>query len=168
MGYDLGGSGSDYALTAVALGYDGVVYVLKSQKIKAGQLKTTEVDNNCIKFIEATEGEYGVRIERCGIDDAYYTTINDLNAWRYMFYNAAAVKSTMPLYDRPMLLSKLMAMGKFKLVEGECDALADELKNMVYDDKADKDIPLDNGTVNIDAYDSLFYALANNYHYLKG
>ena len=33
------------------------------------------------------------------------------------------LKGSMPLYDRPMLLSKLMAQGKFKVVEGECNDL---------------------------------------------
>lgn len=168
MGYDLGGHNSAYALVSIGVGYDGVVYVQKAKKIKAGQLKTADVDSNAIEFINYVEGKYNTQIERCGVDDAYYTTINDLNAWRYMFYNAAEVKGSMPLYDRPMLLSKLMAQGKFKLVAGECDDLIDELKNIVYDDKAEKDIPLDNGTVQIDCYDALFYALAPVYHYLKG
>ena len=168
MGYDLGGHNSAYALVSIGLGYDGVVYVQKAKKIKAGQLKTADVDTNAIEFINYVESKYNTQIERCGVDDAYYTTINDLNAWRYMFYNAAEVKGSMPLYDRPMLLSKLMAQGRFKLVEGECDDLADELKNMVFDDKADKDVPLDDGTMQIDCYDGLLYALAPVYHYLKG
>ena len=167
-GYDLGGHNSAYALVSIGLGYDGVVYVQKAQKIKAGQLKTADVDSNAIEFINYVEGKYNTQIERCGVDDAYYTTINDLNAWRYMFYNAAEVKGSMPLYDRPMLLSKLMAQGKFKLVEGECNDLIEELKNMVYDDKAEKDVPLDDGTLQIDCYDGLFYALSPVYHYLKG
>ena len=43
-----------------------------------------------------------------------------------------------------------------------------ELKNMVYDDKAEKDVPLDDGQLQIDCYDGLFYALSPVYHYLKG
>lgn len=168
MGYDLGGHNSNYGLVSIGIGYDDTVYVQKAKRIEAGQLKTADVDNNCIDFINYVENKYSTQIERCGIDDAYYTTINNLNAWRYMFYNAAEVKGSMPLYDRPMLLSKLMATGRFKLVEGECDDLVHELSNMVYDDKAEKDIPLDDGTVNIDLYDGLFYALAPIYHYLKG
>ena len=103
MGYDLGGHNSAYALVSIGLGYDGIVYVQKAKKIKAGQLKTADVDSNAIEFIKYVESKYNTQIERCGVDDAYYTTINDLNAWRYMFYNAAEVKGSMPLYDRPML-----------------------------------------------------------------
>ena len=43
-----------------------------------------------------------------------------------MFYNAAEVKGSMPLYDRPMLLIKLMAQGRIKFVE--CNDLIEELK----------------------------------------
>lgn len=166
MGYDLGGNNSAYALTVTALGYDGVVYVLKSSKIKAGNLKSSEVDRQCVDFIESVEKKYPVIVGRCGIDDSYYTTINDLNDWRYIFYNAAEVKASMPLHDRPRLLSKLMATGRFKLAADECGALCEELKNIVYDEKAEKDIPLDDGTQQIDCYDSLFYSLAPEYHYL--
>ena len=45
----------------------------RKQKIKAGQLKTADVDSNAIEFINYVEGKYNTQIERCGVDDAYYT-----------------------------------------------------------------------------------------------
>ena len=60
-----------------------------------------------------------------------------------------------------------MAQGRIKFVENECNDLIEELKNMVYDDKAEKDVPLDDGTFKFDCYDGLFYAFGY-IHYLKG
>ena len=87
-----------------------------------------------------------------------YTTINDLNEWRYIFGNACAIKSTMPLFERPMVISKLMATQRFKLVDGECVDLINTLKDMVYDDHSEKAIPLDDGTIRLDCWDSMCYS----------
>ena len=72
----------------------------------------------------------------------------------------------MPLEDRPLMLSKLMAQGRFKLVKGKCDPLVFQLQNAVFDDKSGKAVILDNGSMNIDCVDSLFYSLADEYVYL--
>lgn len=166
VGYDLGGNKSNYALVASALGYDGILYVLKAAEIEPQDLRIEDVEKAAQGFIESVESEYNTRVGICYVDDNYYTTINGLNDWRYIFDTAASVKGNMPLEDRPMMLSKLMAQGRFKLVKGKCEPLVFQLQNAVFDDKSEKAVILDDGSMNIDEIDGLFYSIADNYIYL--
>lgn len=166
MGYDIGGNKSAYGLTITAQGIDGVVYVLKSKKIQAQGMKTYDVKKACFDFIDTVEKTYGVKVQNCYVDDNYYTLVNDMNDVRYMFGVASKIKNSMPLWDRPLKLLNLMGKGKFKLVEGECDDLCNELEEVVFDDKSDKAIILDDGSTQIDTIDSLWYSMASNWHYI--
>ena len=165
-GFDIGGNLSNYALVASAVDRQNNVYVLKAKEILPQDLRPADVENAAKDFISSIEKEYGIRANNCYVDDAYYTIINGLNDWRYIFDNAACIKSSMPLQDRPLMLSKLMAQGKFKLVKGECEPLIEQLQNAVYDPKSEKAIILDDGTINIDCVDGFFYSVADCYAYL--
>ena len=165
-GFDIGGNLSNYALVASAVDRQNNVYVLKAKEILPQDLRPADVENAAKDFISSIEKEYGIRANNCYVDDAYYTIINGLNDWRYIFDNAACIKSSMPLQDRPLMLSKLMAQGKFKLVKGECEPLIEQLQNAVYDPKSEKAIILDDGTINIDCVDGFFYSIADEYAYL--
>ena len=167
IGYDLGGNKSNYGLVASALGYDGVLYVLKADEILPQQLRIEDVENCAKEFIECVESTYSVRANFCYVDDNYYTTINGLNDWRYMFNSAAFVKSSMPLEDRPLMLTKLMAQGRFKVVRDECEPLVAQLSDAVYDKKSTRAIICDDGSMNIDMIDAFFYSIADNYAYLN-
>ena len=165
-GFDIGGNLSNYALVASAVDRQNNVYVLKAKEILPQDLRPADVENAAKDFISSIEKEYGIRANNCYVDDAYYTIINGLNDWRYIFDNAACIKSSMPLQDRPLMLSKLMAQGKFKLVKGECEPLIEQLQNAVYDPKSEKAIILDNGSYNVDCIDGFFYSVADCYAYL--
>ena len=165
-GFDIGGNLSNYALVASAVDRQNNVYVLKAKEILPQDLRPADVENAAKDFISSIEKEYGIRANNCYVDDAYYTIINGLNDWRYIFDNAACIKSSMPLQDRPLMLSKLMAQGKFKLVNGECEPLIEQLQNAVYDPKREKAVILDDGTINIDCIDGFFYSIADEYAYL--
>ena len=165
-GFDIGGNLSNYALVASAVDRQNNVYVLKAEEILPQDLRPADVENAAKDFISSIEKEYGIRANNCYVDDAYYTIINGLNDWRYIFDNAACIKSSMPLQDRPLMLSKLMAQGKFKLVKGECESLIEQLQNAVYDPKSEKAVILDNGSYNVDCIDGFFYSVADQYAYL--
>lgn len=167
IGYDLGGNKSNYGLVASALGVDGVLYVLKADEILPQQLRIEDVENCAEEFIECVESTYNVRANFCYVDDNYYTTINGLNDWRYMFNSAAFIKSSMPLEDRPLMLTKLMAQGRFKVVRDECEPLVAQLSDAVYDKKSTRAIICDDGSMNIDMIDAFFYSIADNYAYLN-
>ncbi len=165
-GFDIGGNLSNYALVASAVDRQNNVYVLKAKEILPQDLRPADVENAAKDFISSIEKEYGIRANNCYVDDAYYTIINGLNDWRYIFDNAACIKSSMPLQDRPLMLSKLMAQGKFKLVNGECEPLIEQLQNAVYDPKSEKAVILDDGSYNVDCIDGFFYSVADCYAYL--
>ena len=166
VGFDIGGNLSNYALVASAVDRQNNVYVLKAKEILPQDLRPADVENAAKDFISSIEKEYGIRANNCYVDDAYYTIINGLNDWRYIFDNAACIKSSMPLQDRPLMLSKLMAQGKFKLVKGECEPLIEQLQNAVYHPKSEKAIILDDGSYNVDCIDGFFYSVADCYAYL--
>lgn len=162
IGFDIGGNGSAYAMTCSAQSRDGVVYVLRSRKKQAPDLPMEKVERFALDFIDSTERDYKIRIDNVNCDHSN-VIINTLNEQRYIFGKTYKP----PLEDRPFLYSVLMAQGKLKFVDGECDDLIDELRNLVYDEKQEKAIPLDDGTMQIDTYDSFTYSLAANWHYLN-
>ena len=166
IGYDLGGNKSNFALVATGITRDNQVVVLRAVEIIPEDLHLEDVEKAAIEFIQGVEKDYNCRAEYCYIDDNYYTTVNSLNNWRYIFDSAAHIKASMPLEDRPLMLNKLMAQGRFKLVKGECEPLVEQLQNVVFDDKAEKAIIQDNGEMNIDCVDSLYYSFADSYFWL--
>ena len=167
-GYDIGGNGSAFSLVCSAQDYNGTVYTLRAVKIQPKNLKFKDVEIACIDFIKGCEKDYSVEVTNCYVDDNYYLIINGLNEWRYIFDTAARVKNTMPLFERPVVLSKLMATGRYYIVEGECEPLKNELCEAVFDPKAEKTVILDDGSMQIDTLDSLWYSLADDWHYLEG
>lgn len=166
VGYDLGGNKSNFALVCTAIGFDDKVYVLRAEEIEPENMKLSDVENYAIKFIQKVEKDFNCEVNYCYIDDNYWTTVNSLNDWRYIFGSAATIKCSMPLEDRPICLSKLMATERFYLVDGECEPLIKQLQNAVYDDRAEKAVILDDGSMNIDEIDGLFYSIADDYLYL--
>lgn len=166
-GYDIGGNGSAYSLVCSAEDYNGIVYTLRAVKFQPEKLKYSDIEKACIDFIKGSESDYKAEVTYCYVDDNYYLTINGLNEWRYIFDTAARVKNTMPLFERPVVLSKLMATGRYYMVEGECEPLKEELCEAVFDPKAEKTVILDDGSMQIDTIDGLWYSLADDWHYLE-
>lgn len=166
IGYDLGGNKSNFALVATGITYDNKVIVLKAKEIEPQDLSLADVEQAAKDFILEVEQKYNVSVDYCYIDDNYYTTVNSLNNWRYIFGSAAHIKASMPLTDRPLMLTKLMATERFKLIRGECEPLIYQLQNLVFDDKSEKAIVKDDGSMPIDCYDGLMYSVADDYLYL--
>lgn len=161
VGFDIGGNGSAYALTCSAYGYDNKVYVLKSEKTQAAELKMSDIERLVMKFGKAVEDKYGVNIAMLNCDHiaVIVNSLNDNTKYR------ADLCYKPPLEDRPFLISKMFADDRIKFVEGECDDLIDELRNLVFDEKSDRAIPLDDGTMQIDTWDSLIYSISGQWNY---
>ena len=161
MGFDIGGNNSAYAMTCTALGDDGVYYVLKSSKKQAQDLPMEKVEAFTFDFIKSIETRHKLRVQNVNTDHND-VIINTFNEKRYIFGKTYKP----PLEDRPFAISMLLAQGKIKFVEGECDDLIDELQNLVYDNKSIKPIVQDNGEMQIDTWDSFIYSLVDNWNYL--
>lgn len=163
VGFDIGGNGSAYAMTCTGQGYDGIQYRLKAEKRQAEDMAMDDIEKFVAEFCGEVEREYGVRIGMINCDHiaVIVNTINDNTRYRAEFCYKP------PLEDRVFLYSKLFSMDKIKFVEGMCDDLIDEMQNLVFDDKSDRPIPLDDGSMQIDTYDSACYSESSYWHYIE-
>lgn len=162
VGFDIGGNGSAYALTATGQGFNGVQYKLKSEKRQAEEMSMDEVEDFVVDFCEEVEERYSRSVEIIRTDhvDVVRNTLNDHTRFRAKF----AVKP--PLEDRLFLYSKLFNKHKVKFVRGQCDALIDELRNLIFDPKSERAIPLDDGSMQIDAWDSNIYSESSYFNFI--
>ena len=163
VGFDIGGNGSAYAMTCTGQGYDGIQYRLKAEKRQAEDMAMDDIEKFVVEFCGEVEREYGVRVGIINCDHiaVIVNTINDNTRYRAEFCYKP------PLEDRVFLYSKLFSMDKIKFVEGMCDDLIDEMQNLVFDDKSDRPIPLDDGSMQIDTYDSACYSESSYWHYIE-
>ena len=163
VGFDIGGNGSAYAMTCTGQGYDGTQYRLKSEKRQAEDMAMEDIEKFVNEFCEECEREYGVKIGMINCDHiaVIVNTINDNTKYR------ADLCYKPPVADRVFLYNKMFANDKIKFVEGMCDDLIDELESLVFDEKADDTRPLDDGSVQLDCYDSACYSESSYWHYIE-
>ena len=163
VGFDIGGNGSAYAMTCTARGYDGVQYKLKAEKRQAEDMSMDDIERFVNEFCEDCEKQYGVSIDIINCDHVavIVNTINDNTKYR------AGLCYKPPLEDRVFLYSKLFAEDKVKFVDGMCDDLIEEMQNLLFDDKSDRPIPLDDGTMQIDTWDSNIYSESGYWNYIE-
>ena len=163
VGFDIGGNGSAYAMTCTAQGYDGVQYKLKAEKRQAEDMSMNDIEKFVVEFCEECEQQYDVQIDMINCDHiaVIINTINDNTKYR------AGLCYKPPIPDRVFLYSKLFATDKVKFVNGMCDDLIDELQNLVFDERAEDARPLDDGTMQIDTWDSNIYSESGYWHYIE-
>lgn len=163
VGFDIGGNGSAYAMTCTGQGYDGIQYRLKAEKRQADEMTMDDIESFVNEFCGECEEKYNVRIDMINCDHiaVIVNTINDNTKYR------AGLCYKPPLEDRVFLYSKLFASGKIKLVDGMCEDLIDEMQNLVFDEKSDRPIPLDDGSMQIDTYDSACYSESSYWHHIE-
>lgn len=162
-GFDIGGNGSAYAMTCTGQGYDGIQYKLKAEKRQADKMSMDDVEGFVIEFCDYVEKKYDVRIDGINCDhiDVIINTINDNTK-----YSAGKCYKP-PLQDRVFLYSKLFKTQKVKFVEDECEDLIDELCELVFDPKSEEAVYLDDGTMQIDTWDSNIYSESGYWHYIE-
>lgn len=163
VGFDIGGNGSAYAMTCTGQGYDGTQYRLKSEKRQAEDMAMEDIEKFVNEFCEECEREYGVKIGMINCDHiaVIVNTINDNTKYR------ADLCYKPPVADRVFLYNKMFANDRIKFVEGMCDDLIDELESLVFDEKADDTRPLDDGSVQLDCYDSACYSESSYWYYIE-
>jgi PBSX family phage terminase large subunit len=163
VGFDIGGNGSAYAMTCTGQGYDGIQYKLKAEKRQAEDMAMDDIERFVVEFCEECEKQYGVRIDMINCDHiaVIVNTINDNTNYR------AGLCYKPPIPDRVFLYSKLFATDKIKFVDGMCDDLIDEMQNLVFDERAEDARPLDDGSMQIDTWDSNIYSESSYWNYLK-
>ena len=162
-GFDIGGNGSAYAITCTGEGYDGIQYKLKAEKRQATDMSMQDIEKFVTSFCEYVEKKYNVNISciNCDHVDAIINSIRANTKYR------AGKAYKPPLEDRVFVYSKFFASGKVKFVQDECNDLIEEMQNLVFDTKSDRPIPLDDGTMQIDTWDSNIYSESSYWNYLK-
>ena len=162
-GFDIGGNGSAYALTCTGEGYDGIQYKLKAQKKQAQDMEMEDVENLVTEFCDYVEKKYDVRIEviNCDHIDVIINTINGNTKYR------ARKCYKPPLQDRVFVYSKFFKVNRVKFVKSECKDLIDELCELRFDDKSADAVYLDDGSYQIDTWDSNIYSESSYWNYLK-
>lgn len=162
-GLDIGGNGSAYAMTCTGQGYDGIQYKLKAEKRQADKMSMDDVEGFVTEFCDYVEKKYDVRIDSINCDhiDVIINTINDNTK-----YSAGKCYKP-PLQDRVFLYSKLFKTQKVKFVEDECEDLIDELCELVFDPKSEEAVYLDDGSYQIDCWDSNIYSESGYWHYIE-
>lgn len=163
IGFDIGGNGSAYAMTCTGQGYDGIQYKLKAEKRQAQDMSMDDIERFVNEFCESVEKKYNVHIDCINCDHiaVIVNTINDNTRYR------ANLCYKPPLPDRVFLYSKLFATDRVKFVDGMCDDLIDEMQNLVFDEKADDARPLDDGSMQIDTWDSNIYSESGYWNYIE-
>lgn len=162
VGFDIGGNGSAYAMTCTGQGYDGKQYKLKAEKRQAEQMTMDDVVAFVNSFCEDCEKTYNINIDMINCDHiaVIVNTINDNTKYR------AGLCYKPPLPDRLFLYSRLFATDRVKFVKGMCDDLVDEMQELVFDENASDTRPLDDGTMQIDTWDSNIYSESGYWNYI--
>lgn len=163
VGFDIGGNGSAYAMTCTGCGYDGIQYKLKAEKRQAANMTMDDVVSFVTEFCDECEKTYGVNIDMINCDHiaVIVNTINDNTKYR------AGLCYKPPLPDRVFLYSRLLAMNKVKFVKSMCEPLIDEMQNLVFDTNAKDTRPLDDGSMQIDTWDSNIYSESGYWNYIE-
>ena len=163
VGFDIGGNGSAYAMTCTAQGFDGIQYKLKAEKRQAESMNMSDILDFVNEFCKDVEDTYQVSIDMINCDHVavIVNSINDNTKYR------ACLCYKPQLTERVFLYSRLLAQDKVKFVRGKCDALIDEMQNLVFDKKSTEAIPLDDGSMQIDTWDSNIYSESGYWDYIE-
>lgn len=158
IGVDFGDNKSAHSFTAIGIeGNYEAVYGLKTKKINAEGTTPAMLEDEFVAFVQEVISMYGpATMAFCEHINIY------INGFRAALYKAnlavnvaLAYKAT--IFDRIETTRKLFALGKLKLVQGECLSLEDAFNSALWDTKKPK-TRLDNGSVDVDSLDSFEYS----------
>lgn len=158
VGVDFGGNGSKH--TFVCTGFTRNlkdVIVLENEKVETN-VSPTELESRYVNFVKMCYNKYGKPITSYP-DSAEQVLIRG--------FTIASARAGLPnqilnakkneIKQRIMLLLKLMAIGRFHVME-DCKQVIEAICGAVWDSKKE-DTRLDDGTSDIDTMDALEYSI---------
>lgn len=169
IGVDFGGNGSSntFVCTGFTYGLKEII-VLKAKKYD-GYLTPDKLSSLFVDFVKECYNDYRKGGETY-CDSAEQILIAGLRSKveiediPTIIYNA----KKNPINDRINLVTKLMALGKFFIVEEDCETVIEALSQAVWNNKeGHEDERLDNGTSDIDTLDALEYSIEPHLNDLK-
>ena len=169
FGVDFGGNGSRHAFTCTGFTYGLRDVIPLKAKTYEGKITPDKLAELFVNFVKMCYNEYNKGGEAycdsaeqvliAGLKSAIArssTPINVNNARKY------------PINQRINLLLKLMALGKFHIVEEDCQELIEALCQAVWNNKeGHEDERLDNGSYSVDVIDSFEYSYEPHLNDLK-
>lgn len=169
FGVDFGGNGSRHAFTCTGFTYGLRDVIPLKAKTYEGKITPDKLAELFVNFVKECYNEYNKGGEAycdsaeqvliAGLKSAIArssTPINVYNARKY------------PINQRINLLLKLMALGKFHIVEEDCKELVEALCQAVWNNKeGHEDERLDNGSYCVDILDSFEYSFEPHLNDLK-
>lgn len=169
FGVDFGGNGSRHAFTCTGYTYGLRDIIPLKAKTYEGKITPDKLAELFVNFVKQCYTEYSKGGE-CYCDSAEQVLIAGLKS--------AVAKSSIPvgihnarkypINQRINLLLKLMALGKFHIVEEDCQELIEALCQAVWNNKeGHEDERLDNGSYCVDILDSTEYSYEPHLHDLK-
>lgn len=164
VGHDFGGNKSNHAFAATGIGFDGHVYKLRAKSVSAAGVPFDQLERLFCEFVDGIIRDYGYP-NGVYCDSAEQTMINSYRQnTTYPIYNS--IKR--PINDRIRCTLLLMGSNRWHMVRGECDDLANGLKNAVWDSKSKEDKRLDDGSSDIDILDADEYSFEYHLYRLAG
>lgn len=159
IGLDFGGNLSSHALSCSALTHDFKwLYSLKHERIPARDISPLDLYAKVYRFCEEIIKKYG-KITALYADSAEQTLIAGLRT--YLKPLGVIVKNALKreINDRIRATTMIMAGGRYKILQEECESLANAFKGAVWDEKVvGAEERLDDGTSDIDSLDSFEYS----------
>lgn len=158
VGVDFGGNGSKH--TFVCTGFTKNlkdVIVLENEKVETN-VSPTELESRYVNFVKMCYNKYGKPITSYP-DSAEQVLIRGLTiaSARAGLPNQILNARKNEIKQRIMLLLKLMAIGRFHVME-DCKQVIEAICGAVWDSKKE-DTRLDDGTSDIDTMDALEYSI---------
>lgn len=169
FGVDFGGNGSRHAFTCTGFTYGLRDVIPLKAKTYEGKITPDKLSNLFVNFVKECYNEYG-RGGECYCDSAEQVLIAGLKSAVAKTSTPVGIHNARkyPINQRINLLLKLMATGRFHIVQGECDELVEALCQAVWNNKeGHEDERLDNGTFCVDILDSLEYSIEPHLNDLK-
>lgn len=169
FGVDFGGNGSRHAFTCTGYTYGLRDVIPLKAKTYEGKITPDKLSNLFVDFVKECYNEYNKGGD-CYCDSAEQVLIAGLKSAVARSSTPVNVNNARkyPINQRINLTLKLMATGKFHIVEGECDELVEALCQAVWNNKeGHEDERLDNGSYCVDILDSFEYSLEPHLNDLK-
>ncbi len=160
LGIDWGGNGSKHSITATRISRDySTVQVLKSDLMEAKGTDTKKIFKWIVSFVKEIITTYG-SIVGIYCDSAEQVLNNSLsselitNGLHIPILNSVKTEIT----SRIEMYNILLNTDRLTFLKDKTKTIIEALQTALYDEKADKDVWLDDGTSDIDSLDSFTYS----------
>jgi PBSX family phage terminase large subunit len=169
FGVDFGGNGSRHAFTCTGYTYGLRDIIPLKAKTYEGKITPDKLAELFVNFVKECYNTYSKGGD-CYCDSAEQVLIAGLKSAVARSSTPTTIHNARkyPINQRINLTLKLMATGKLKFVERECDELVEALCQAVWNNKeGHEDERLDNGSYCVDILDSFEYSLEPHLNDLK-